>query len=97
MPRAQIQERQSGEKITESNPLQHAEGMLMAYLPKEKLLLQADLVDTFEPLPARISGDQRSFFNAVQKLKLDVARLVPVHGRPIQWATFETAARAPQK
>jgi hypothetical protein len=76
------------------NPLQHVEGMLMAYLPKEKLLLEADLVDTFEPLPARISGDQRSFFNAVQKLKLDVARLVPVHGRPIPWATFETAARA---
>ena len=79
------------------NPLQHAEGMLMAYLPKEKLLLEADLVDTFEPLPARISGDQRSFFNAVQKLKLDVARLVPSHGRPIPWAAFDTAARAPQK
>jgi glyoxylase-like metal-dependent hydrolase (beta-lactamase superfamily II) len=79
------------------NPLQHAEGMLMAYLPKEKLLLEADLVDTFEPLPSRISGDQRSFFNAVQKLKLDVARLVPSHGRPIPWAAFDTAARAPQK
>jgi len=78
------------------NPLQHAEGMLMAYLPKEKLLLEADLVDTFEPLPSRISGDQRSFFNAVQKLKLDVARLVPTHGRPIPWAAFDTAARAPQ-
>jgi hypothetical protein len=79
------------------NPLQHVEGMLMAYLPKEKLLLEADLVDTFEPLPARIAGDQRSFFNAVQKLKLDVARLVPVHGRPIPWTTFETAARSTQK
>ena len=45
----------------------------MAYLPREKLLFQADLVNTFEPLPARIAGDQRSFFNAVQKLKLDVA------------------------
>ena len=28
------------------NPLQHAEGMLMAYLPKEKMLIEADLVDT---------------------------------------------------
>jgi hypothetical protein len=67
--------------------------MLMAYLPKEKLLFEADLVNTFEPLPARIAGDQRSFFNAVQKLKLDVAQLVPMHGRPIPWATFESAAR----
>ena len=28
------------------NPLQHVEGMLMAYLPKEKILIEADLVDT---------------------------------------------------
>ena len=74
------------------NPLDHVEGMLMAYLPSEKLLLEADLVNPFEPLPARIAGDQRSFFNAVRKLKLDVARLVPSHGRPIPWATFEAVA-----
>ena len=74
------------------NPLDHVEGMLMAYLPKEKLLFQADLVNTFEPLPARISGDQRSFFNAVRKLKLDVTQLVPMHGRPIPWTMFEAAA-----
>ena len=43
------------------NPLQHAEGMLMAYLPKEKLLLEADLVDTFEPLPARIRRSAQLF------------------------------------
>ena len=34
------------------NPLQHVEGMLMAYLPKEKILIEADLVDTNAPLPA---------------------------------------------
>jgi glyoxylase-like metal-dependent hydrolase (beta-lactamase superfamily II) len=74
------------------NPLDHVEGMLMAYLPKEKLLLQADLVNTIDPLPAQLTGDQRSFFNAVRKLKLDVGRLVPAHGPPIQWTTFESAA-----
>ena len=41
------------------NPLQHAEGMLMAYLPKEKLLIEADLVDTDMPLPATPSGPGR--------------------------------------
>ena len=76
------------------NPLDHVEGMLMAYLPGEKLLFQADLVNTFEPLPTRISGDQRSFFNAVQKLKLDVAQLVPMHGRPIPWSSFSAAAKS---
>ncbi len=74
------------------NPLDHAEGMLMAYLPKERLLLQADLVDTIDPLPARLSADQRSFFNAVRKLKLDVGDLVPMHGRPIPWAKFAALA-----
>jgi glyoxylase-like metal-dependent hydrolase (beta-lactamase superfamily II) len=75
------------------NPLQHVEGMLMAYLPKEKILIQADLVNTFEPLPPAMSGDQRSFFNAVQKLRLDVAQLVPVHGQPIAWASFARTFR----
>ncbi len=75
------------------NPLDHVEGMLMAYLPKEKLLFQADLVNTFEPLPSKIAGDQRSFFNVVQKLKLDVTRLVPMHRPPIPWTSFANAAR----
>jgi hypothetical protein len=69
--------------------------MLMAYLPRERLLFQADLINTFDPLPARLAGDQRSFVNAVQKLKLDVRQLVPMHGRPVPWAAVEAAARQP--
>jgi len=75
------------------NPLDHVEGMLMAYLPKEKLLIEADLVNTVEPLPARLSGDQRNFLNAVQKLRLDVTELVPMHGRPIPWSRISNTAR----
>jgi len=74
------------------NPFQHAEGMLMAYLPKEKLLLEADIVDTIAPLPARLSNDQRNFYNAVQRLKLDVGQIVPVHGSPIAWNEFAKLA-----
>ena len=33
-------------------PLRHAEGMAMAYLPAEKILIQANLFDTHEPPPA---------------------------------------------
>ncbi|MSO63254.1 MAG: hypothetical protein EXQ50_14410 [Acidobacteria bacterium] len=69
------------------------EGMLMAYLPKEKILIEADLINTLEPLPAVLSADQRSLVNAVQKLKLDVTQLVPVHGRPIPWASVSAVAR----
>ena len=74
------------------NPLQHVEGMLMAYLPKEKILMEADLVDTNAPLPARLSADQQNFFKAVRTLKLDPGQMVPVHGNPIPWANFATAA-----
>ena len=76
------------------NPLQHVEGMLIAYLPKEKILMEADLVDTNVPLPARLTQDQQSFYRAVRTLKLDPGQMVPVHGNPVPWANFATAAGA---
>ena len=66
--------------------------MLMAFLPKEKLLLEADIVDTNSPLPTALSRDQRSFYDAVRRLKLDVGQIVPVHGNPIAWSEFMKAA-----
>ena len=67
------------------NPLQHVDGMLMAYLPRERLLFEADLLDTNQPRPAAPTSDQLSFFNAVRKLGLDPSQVVPVHGRPERW------------
>ncbi len=66
-------------------PLAHAEGMLMAYLPKEKLAIQADLYDASETLPTPAS---RTLLTHVQRLKMDVQTLVPLHGRPVAWADF---------
>jgi glyoxylase-like metal-dependent hydrolase (beta-lactamase superfamily II) len=74
------------------NPLQHVEGMLMAYLPKERILMEADLVDTNAALPTTLSRDQQSFVTAVRKLKLDPGQLVPVHGNPIPWANVSRLA-----
>jgi glyoxylase-like metal-dependent hydrolase (beta-lactamase superfamily II) len=70
------------------NPLAHVEGMLVAYLPKEKLLFEADLLDTDRPRPAEPTRDQRSFYNAVRKLGLNVEQIVPVHGKPVPWSEF---------
>ena len=33
----------------------------------------------------------RSLFNQVQRMKLDVATLAPVHGKPVPWTTFVAA------
>jgi len=73
------------------NPLQHVEGMLMAYLPREGLLLEADLVGTNQPLSSTPTSDQRSFYNAVRKLRLNVSDIVPVHGAPVPWSEFAKA------
>jgi glyoxylase-like metal-dependent hydrolase (beta-lactamase superfamily II) len=75
------------------NPLQHAEGMLVAYLPKERMLIEADVVDTDAPLPATPTRDQTSLLNAVRTLKLDPTTIVPVHGSPIPWADFAKVAK----
>jgi glyoxylase-like metal-dependent hydrolase (beta-lactamase superfamily II) len=75
-------------------PLQHVEGMLMAYLPVERIAFQADLFDTHEPPRAAQLPAMRSLATQVQRMKLSVATLAPVHGRPVPWATFEAALGA---
>jgi hypothetical protein len=70
------------------NPLAHVEGMLVAYLPREKLLFEADLLDTDRPAPAEPTRDQAVFYSAVRKLGLEIDRIVPVHGEPVAWTDF---------
>jgi glyoxylase-like metal-dependent hydrolase (beta-lactamase superfamily II) len=69
-------------------PLAHVEGMLMAYLPAERLVVEADLLDTHEPLPASATPLHRALHNQVRRLKLDVSQIVPIHGKPIAWSEF---------
>ena len=57
----------------------------MAYLPKEKILLNADL---YSPpaqgaLPATPTAGMRTLQQNMLKLKLDVVRHVPIHGRVV--------------
>ena len=60
----------------------HSADMLMAYLPKEKILINADLYSpTVEGLPPGPTAGMRTLYQNVLKQKLDVARHVPIHGR----------------
>jgi glyoxylase-like metal-dependent hydrolase (beta-lactamase superfamily II) len=60
----------------------HHDGMIVAYFPKEKVLLQAD---AYNPQPATAaplnppSPYTLSLVDNIQRLKLDVQRIVPVH------------------
>ena len=64
--------------------LNHAANMLIVYLPKEKILVNADL---YSPpaqgaaLPAP-NANMRTLQQNIQRLKLDVAQHVPIHGTP---------------
>jgi glyoxylase-like metal-dependent hydrolase (beta-lactamase superfamily II) len=69
----------------------HAEGMLMAYLPKEKILIEADLYNPpapGEPPPAGPTPVNEAFYQNVQTLGLDVSTIVPIHGRAVPWSDF---------
>lgn len=73
----------------------HAEGMLMAYLPKEKILIEADLFDPSDDPSAPFTSSSAMhtvFRNNVRQLGLEVVTIVPVHGRPVAWSEFLKAA-----
>ncbi|HET9362536.1 MAG TPA: MBL fold metallo-hydrolase, partial [Vicinamibacterales bacterium] len=72
----------------------HDEGMLVAYLPRQKLLVQAD---AFHPRPgaaplASPSPFTVSLIDNIRRLKLDVERVVHVHGGVDPLATVVRAA-----
>jgi glyoxylase-like metal-dependent hydrolase (beta-lactamase superfamily II) len=69
-------------------PLGHATGMLMAYLPEEKIAFQADLFNTHEPPPAEPTPAMQSFFNQIQRMSLDIETIAPSHGQPVPYSDF---------
>ena len=77
--------------ISYVQPLAHVEGMLMAYLPNEKIVIEADLYDPPDagaPLPTAPNAANRSFYDHVQRLGLDVSTIAPIHGRAVPWSDF---------
>jgi glyoxylase-like metal-dependent hydrolase (beta-lactamase superfamily II) len=83
--------------------LNHDDDMLVAYLPQDKILINADLwsppAQGAAP-PANVSANAVTLFRNVKRLKLDVAQHVPIHGNPGPHADFDrivgpVAARAP--
>jgi len=69
-------------QISYVQPLQHTEGMLMAYLPVEKIAIEADLYDPPNPpTPATTT-----FITHVRRLGLDVQTIAPIHGPVTPWS-----------
>ncbi len=77
--------------ISYVQPLAHVEGMLIAYLPREKILIEADLFNaplSSAPPAAGPTPANRSLFDHVKRLGLEVEIIAPIHGPAVSWSQF---------
>ena len=80
-------------------PNPHNANMLMVYLPAEKILIQADLYNPPAATPPPNSAPPvfpfvASLVENVATRKLQVERVVGIHGSPVPWSAVEAAAAA---
>jgi glyoxylase-like metal-dependent hydrolase (beta-lactamase superfamily II) len=72
----------------------HEDGMLMVYLPTEKLLSQADAFTPGppdSPPPAVVNPSSVNLSENIRRLNLAVDRLLPLHGRMVPLADLHRA------
>jgi hypothetical protein len=72
----------------------HDDGIIMAYLPKEKLLVEADVYTPAAPNaapPAQPNPLQVNLYDNIERLKLAVDQILPLHGRKIPLAELQKA------
>jgi glyoxylase-like metal-dependent hydrolase (beta-lactamase superfamily II) len=73
---------------------EHADTMLIAYLPKEKLLVEADVFTP--PAPTSPTGpankEAANLIDNIQRLRLDVQQIAPLHGRLVTMNDLTAAA-----
>jgi glyoxylase-like metal-dependent hydrolase (beta-lactamase superfamily II) len=74
----------------QGNP--HCSSIVMAWLPKEKLLVEVDVYTPLAPNappPANPNPAIVNLYENIQRLNLDVNRIVPLHGRIVELAELK--------
>jgi glyoxylase-like metal-dependent hydrolase (beta-lactamase superfamily II) len=64
----------------------HDDGIIMAYLPKEKLLVEADVYIPAAPNaapPAQPNPNNVNLYDNIERLNLAVDQILPMHGRKV--------------
>jgi glyoxylase-like metal-dependent hydrolase (beta-lactamase superfamily II) len=72
----------------------HHDGIIMAYLPKEKLLVEADVYTPAAPNaspPAQPNPLHVNLYDNIERLKLAVDQILPLHGRKVPLAELQKA------
>lgn len=86
-----------GERTVEIHEIQgsvHAQGFNLVYLPREKLIVQADAYTPGppnSPPPAQPNGNHVNLVANIERLQLSVDRILPLHGRVVPVAELLTA------
>ncbi|WP_114973687.1 MBL fold metallo-hydrolase [Rhodoferax ferrireducens] len=86
-----------GERVVEVHYIEsslHAQGFMMVYLPKDKLLIEADAYTPGPPNAAPPAVPNELNLNLVQnieRLNLQVERILPLHGRMVPVSELWTA------
>jgi glyoxylase-like metal-dependent hydrolase (beta-lactamase superfamily II) len=79
----------------------HSDSMLMVYLPKERLLIEADAYTPSAPnapAPTAPNPNHLNLIANIERLKLSVDRIVPLHGRVVSVSELYLAAgKAPAR
>jgi len=72
----------------------HGDGLIMAYLPKEKLLVEADVFTPAPPNaapPAQPNPAPVNLYDNIERLNLAVDQILPMHGRKVPFAELQKA------
>jgi hypothetical protein len=70
----------------------HDDGIIMAYLPKEKILVEADVYIPAAPnaaLPTQPNPNSVTLYDNIERLKLTVDQILPMHGRKVPLAELQ--------
>ena len=73
----------------------HAQGFMMVHLPRERLLIEADAYTPGAPgasAPAVPNANHVNLVQNLERLKLEVDRILPLHGRMVPLSELLTAA-----
>jgi glyoxylase-like metal-dependent hydrolase (beta-lactamase superfamily II) len=76
-------------------PTVHTDTMLVGYLPKAKILIEADLWNppaANAPAQTAVNPVTTAFFDSIHGLRLDVSQVAGLHGRLAPVKEFQTAA-----
>ncbi len=71
----------------------HSKGFTLVYLPQDKLLIEADAYTPSPPgtaAPAKPNGNNVNLVENIERLKLSVERIAPLHGRVVPMAELNS-------